>query len=227
VHAGLKMRLFPDGEALAQAAAQAVAESAAAAIEARGSFHLAMVGGNASRACCGYLRDMPIDWKSLYLYLGDERCLPVGDQERNDTMIEALLLAHVPIPEAQVHRIPAELGPEAGAAAYAAFLEKTPPMDLVLLSMGEDGHMASLFPGHPALRDERLAVPVFDAPKPPPQRISMGFSVLNGARRRIILASGGGKRDALAHVRAGEQLPVAQLSDSEWFVDAAAAGEES
>lgn len=219
------MHLFPDGEALAHAAAQAVAESAAVAIEARGAFHLAMVGGNASRVCCEHLRSMSIDWRSLHIYIGDERCLPVGDEERNDTMIGTVLLAHVPIPETQVHRIPAELGPEAGAAAYARFLEKAPAMDLILLSMGEDGHMASLFPDSDTLQDERFAVPVFGAPKPPPQRISMGCRVLNGARRRIILVSGSSKHNALERVKAGEQLPVARLSDSDWFVDAAAAGE--
>lgn len=219
------MHLFPDGEALAHAAAQAVAESATAAIETRGAFHLVLAGGSTPRRCYEILRDMMVDWAHVHIYFGDERCLPSGDGGRNDVMAEASLLSHVPVPEAQVHRIPAELGPEAGAAAYAELLSAVPRIDLVLLGMGEDGHTASLFPGNAALQDERLAVPVLGAPKPPPQRISMGYGALNGARRRVILVSGSGKCDALQRIKAGEPLPVARLADSDWFVDVAAAGE--
>lgn len=222
MRAGLKLQIFPNGEALALAVAREIAKTAAATIAAKGVFRLVLAGGSTPRRCYELLRDMAVDWTQVHIYFGDERCLPAGDAGRNDVMADASLLAHVPVPAQQIHRIPAEQGPEKGAARYGALLSEAPPMDLVLLGMGEDGHTASLFPGNPALEADGMAVPVFDSPKPPPQRISMGYSALNAARRRIILVSGHSKEEALHRVMAGEALPVARLAEGDWFVDEAA-----
>jgi len=211
---------FPDADALAAAVASRIAALAGQGIMARGAFHWALAGGATPRRCYQLLRRMDIDWRHVYIWFGDERCLPVGDAERNDGMADAVLLRHVPVPSAQVHSIPAELGPEQAAANYAKLLRQAPPLDLALLGMGEDGHTASLFPGNPALEDKRLAVPVFAAPKPPCERVSMGYSVLNGAARRIVMVAGAGKSDAFMRIGRGERLPAARLSESEWYVDA-------
>ena len=97
-------------------------------------------------------------------------------------------------------------------------------LDLVLLGMGEDGHTASLFPGNAALEDTRPAVPVRQAPKPPPERVSLGLGTLRSASERIVLVAGQDKRDALRRIGAGERLPIALVGPLLWFMDAAAAG---
>ncbi|MDQ6996102.1 MAG: 6-phosphogluconolactonase [Mariprofundus sp.] len=213
-----------DAEAVAQYAANAVLEAAAEAIAARGVFHWGLAGGTTPKRCYELLRDADVDWSKIHIWFGDERCLPVGHAERNDRMADAALLNHVPVPAAQIHRMDAELGPEIAAARYAALLADAPEMDLILLGIGEDGHTASLFPNNPALDDSRLAVPVFNSPKPPSERVSMGYGVLNAAHRCLIMAAGKGKADAMSRILAGERLPVARVSGSEWLIDQDASG---
>ena len=116
------------------------------------------------------------------------------------------------------------MGSAIAAEVYAKLLDASPVMDIVLLGMGEDGHTASLFPGNAALQDNRLAVPVYDSPKPPSERVSMGYAALNAARHRILMVAGSGKTDALVRIRAGEALPIAAIADAEWLVDHDAMG---
>jgi len=220
----MHIHVFPDADTLAAEVARQVIIECEQAIAERGIFHWVLAGGNTPKKCYALLRDAEVDWSRVHVWFGDERCLPMGDAERNDVMADAALLSHVPVPSAQIHRIPAEFGPEDAAEAYAVLLNDAPSMNLILLGMGEDGHTASLFPDNPALDDERLAVPVFHAPKPPPERVSMGYSVLKQARKRIVMVAGEGKRDALQLVQRGESLPVARLAACEWYVDEAAAG---
>lgn len=211
---------FPDADALAAAVASRIVAVASQSIMARGAFHWALAGGATPRRCYQLLRRMDMDWRHVHIWFGDERCLPVGDAGRNDSMADAALLRHIPVPPDQVHSISSELGPARAAASYAELLRRAPALDMALLGMGEDGHTASLFPGNPALEDKHLAVPVFDAPKPPSERVSMGYSALNGAARRIVMVAGAGKCDAFMRIVRGERLPAACLSESEWYVDA-------
>jgi len=220
----MHIHVFPNADALATEVARQAVHACEQAIADRGVFHWVLAGGNTPKKCYELLCDTELNWSRVHVWFGDERCLPVGDAERNDVMADAALLSHVPIPSTQIHRIPAELGPEQASDDYAALLADAPPMDLVLLGMGEDGHTASLFPGNKALADERLAVPVFHAPKPPSERVSMSYSVLDQARIRIVMVAGDGKKDALKLVQRGESLPVARLAACEWYVDEAAAG---
>jgi len=220
----MHIHVFPDADSLAAMVARQVIVTCEQAIAERGVFHWVLAGGNTPKKCYELLRDAGIDWDRVHVWFGDERCLSIGDVERNDVMADAALLLHVSVPSAQIHRIQAELGPKDAAEAYAALLADAPSMDLILLGMGEDGHTASLFPGNPALADECLAVPVFHAPKPPPERVSMGYSVLNQARKRIVMVAGESKKDALRRIRRGEPLPSARLAASEWYVDEAASG---
>jgi len=219
----MRIHVLPDANALAAEVARQVIVECEQAIAERGVFHWVLAGGNTPKKCYELLRDAGIDWGRMHVWFGDERCLPMGDAERNDVMADVALLSHVSVPSAQIHHIPVELGPEDAAAAYAALLADAPSMDLILLGMGEDGHTASLFPGNPALVDEHLVIPVFNAPKPPPERVSMGYSILNQGRKRIVMAAGKGKKDALQLVQRGESLPVARLAACEWYVDEAAA----
>lgn len=204
------------------AVARRVAELAAQAIAARGAFRLVLAGGETPRRCYEQLRDMAVDWTHVEIFFGDERCLPPGDPQRNDTMARAALLAHIVIAPENIHAIPAERGAQQAAAAYAALLQDAAPFDLILLGMGEDGHTASLFPGNPALESSAPVVPVFDAPKPPPERVSLGMNTLNAAHRCIFLVAGSGKRDALERIARGEKLPAARVTGAEWHLDRAA-----
>lgn len=220
----MSMHVYSNTESLATAVTVSIAECCKNSINLQGSFHIALSGGNTPRRCYEMLSQLPLPWMNIHIYFSDERCLPVGHADRNDTMTGACLLSHVAIPSFHIHHMSSELAPEAGASAYADMLTNAPPMDLVLLGMGEDGHTASLFPENPALEDERLAVPVFNSPKPPSERISMGYSVLNQAGKRIVMAVGEGKKKALQRIQQGEDLPVARLAACEWYVDEAAAG---
>jgi len=215
----MDVRVYPDSEALAQAVAEHIAASCARAVADRGSFHWALAGGNTPKRCYAQLRHLDMPWSRVHVYFGDERCLPRGHPDRNDVMADESLLAHVGIPEEHIHRIPAELGPEQAAAIYDRLLRNSPQLDMALLGMGEDGHTASLFPGSEALLDERLAVAVSNAPKPPPDRVSLGYAALNAARECLIMAAGQDKQQAFQRIRDGEQLPAGRVKPAAWFVD--------
>lgn len=217
-------QLFETAEAVARYAVERVTELCRQAVAANEVCHLVLAGGTTPKRCYELLRDMQLPWQSMHIWFGDERCLPIGDGERNDVMADGALLKHVPIPAEQIHRIAADMGPEAAADCYAQLLAAAPAMDVVLLGMGEDGHTASLFPDNPVLQDQRLAAPVYHSPKPPSERVTLGYALLNTARHRLILVTGKGKADALSRIRSGESLPIARLSDSEWLIDADAMG---
>lgn len=209
-----------DGEALRQMAVQWILEAAAAAIGARGEFHLVLAGGETPRAVYQSLRHVSADWPAWHIYFGDERCLPAGDAARNSRIAGAAWLDHVPIPASQIHIIPAELGARRAADAYAESLHGAGvfgdfgAFDLVLLGLGEDGHTASLFPGHdwgaaPGAPD---TLAISNAPKPPPERVSLSAARLSRARQVLFLVGGAGKRNALADWRAGKALPAAGIT---------------
>lgn len=216
------IKVHDDLEELSASVARRIAMRARHAIKTRGLFRVALAGGETPRRCYERLREMSVDWKRVQVYFGDERCLPRGDAQRNDRMAQEALLGHVGIPPENVHVIPAERGARAAAAEYAALLERAMPLDLALLGLGEDGHVASLFFGNPAVERNELAVPVFDAPKPPAERVSLGLSALNAARAKLFLISGKSKRDALEKVVLGIELPAARVKGAEWHVDRAA-----
>lgn len=184
--------------------------AAAEAIAARGRFRLVLAGGRTPEMAYRLLAEGGAYWARWELYLGDERCLPVDHAERNQRMVEQAWLSRLSGDLPQVHFIAAELGPVAGAARYAPLVETAVPFDLVLLGIGEDGHTASLFPGQP-LDAEAWVVPVLAAPKPPPERVSLGLRALRSTRRLLVLATGSDKRVALERWRAGEELPIARV----------------
>jgi 6-phosphogluconolactonase len=133
---------------------------------------------------------------------------------RNSRMAEVAWLAHVAIPEQQIHEMPAELGPREAAVRYATVLESIDSFDLVLLGLGEDGHTGSLFPGHELARAANApsVLPVFDAPKPPPERVTLGAHRFSRAAEVIFLVAGEGKRDAVRQWRAGADIPARAIT---------------
>ncbi|MDX8408556.1 MAG: 6-phosphogluconolactonase [Mariprofundales bacterium] len=213
---------FPDAEAVAEAAAEVVAAECRQAVAARGVFHWVLAGGSSPQRCYQRLRqEADLPWNLVHCWFGDERLLPIGDTERNETAARDALLDHVPIPDAQIHAIAGD-DPVASAAAYSREMAQVECFDLVLLGMGEDGHTASLFPSNPALTLTELAVPVFNSPKPPPLRVSMSFAALNNHHRCLLLVTGAGKKDPLTRICQGDQLPAGMVKNSEWMIDTAA-----
>ncbi|MFH0351827.1 MAG: 6-phosphogluconolactonase [Chromatiales bacterium] len=199
--------------ALRQVAYRRILDAAARAIERRGRFLIVLAGGNTPRGIYRMLRAADTDWSRWQVYFGDERCLPAIDPERNSRMAADAWLNRVPIPQDQVHAIPAELGAAAAALAYAETLRGVGDFDLVLLGLGEDGHTASLFPNDDwgVNADAADALAVFDAPKPPAQRVSLSAARLSRARAVLFLVEGESKRSAVARWRAGEQLPAGAI----------------
>jgi 6-phosphogluconolactonase len=197
--------------AVAEETARRMSSAARRAIEARGQFRCVLAGGRTPLAAYDRLVHGAEDWAHWHLFLGDERCLPPDDPERNSRAIALALTERVPIPTAHLHWIPAEAGAESAARSYEALIAPHLPFDLILLGMGEDGHTASLFPGHVTPSDVRVAA-VHQAPKPPPDRVTLTPSALAAAPERLILVTGAAKRDALAAWRRGVDLPVARVA---------------
>lgn len=237
-----------DKELMAQAAAARLITKIVDAQAARGSASVVLTGGRNGNGVLAALAAAPardaVDWSRLDLWWGDERFLPEGDPERNVTQARQALLDSVPLDPARVHAMAATDGPygsdvEAAAAAYAAELAAAarpedhapvPSFDVLMLGVGPDTHVASLFPELPGVREtERTVVAVHGAPKPPPLRISLTLPAIRAAHEVWLLAAGEDKAKAaeMALSGAGEiQAPAAGAQGRArtlWLLDAAAA----
>lgn len=208
---------FTTASALELAAVQHLIEVATSAIQRRGAFHLVLAGGTTPRRVYEALCTIPADWSNWHIWFGDERCLPPEDGERNSRMASQAWLDHVAIPAENIHVMPAELGAVVAARHYAQALAGVGKFDLVLLGLGEDGHTASLFPGKDWGADSAApdALAVFDAPKPPPERVSISAHRLARAREVIFLVTGAGKRAAVAAWRSGQAIPATSITPAQ------------
>lgn len=233
-----QVEIYADEEALAGALARRVAAIAAEAVAARGRCRLALPGGSVVALLGRGLAGLPADASHWEIFWTDERCVPPADPQSNYRLAQTELLSRLNVPAGQIHPAPGELEPEKGAAGYAAALSAVfgtaapPRFDLVLLGLGADGHVASLFPGNPALQEtQRWVAPVRNAPKPPPERITLTLPVLNQARHVLVAAGGAGKAEVLGRVFAPErarlELPAQLLAprngELHWLLDRAAA----
>jgi 6-phosphogluconolactonase len=198
---------------------------------------VALTGGRIAAAVYRTIAESParsaIDWSRVELWWSDERFLPPGDPERNETQAREALLEQVPLDPARVHAMPADAGQgaEQAAAAYATELAKA-VIDLVILGVGPDGHVASLFPEQPALHEqERTVVAVHGAPKPPPTRLTMTMPVLCQTAEVWFVVSGADKASAVRLALSGAgpmQIPAAGPKGRNrtlWLLDNAAAAE--
>lgn len=203
----------------------------AEALAARGEFHLVLAGGATPAKVYEALASEVHDWPRWQVWFGDERCLPADHPKRNSRMVEDVWLKRQAVAGTNIHPIPAELGARAGAEAYARALGGAGPFDLVLLGLGEDGHTASLFPGHDLGEglDAPAALAVFDAPKPPGERVSLSARRLSDAHRVLFLVAGAGKREAVSAWRRGAEIPAAAIRPVrgvDVLIDQSANGEE-
>ena len=240
----------PDATALAEAAAERFATASARAIGTTGRFVVALSGGSTPRRSYEQLAREPfasrIEWSRVHVIWGDERCVPPGDASSNFRMAREALLDHVPVPEANIHRVRGEDDPRTAAARYEAELRtllRTPTgapsaepghrIDLVLLGLGDNGHTASLFPNGMAARETERWVVAEEVDASPRMRITLTTPVLNAAAELVFLVAGSEKAEMLSRVIDGPRTPLelpAQLiapSEGEviWLVDGAAAAE--
>lgn len=203
-------RVFPDRGSLLAAALEIIRQCEA---DSGRGFSIVLAGGKTPLELYRMLAGEPMQWKKWRVYFGDERCLPAEHPERNSLQARRALLDRVPLAAAQIHVPPAELGPLEAAARYGAQLKGEGEFDLVLLGLGEDGHTASLFPGHDlgTAADAADVLAVFDAPKPPPERISLSARRLSRSRVVLFLVTGAGKREAVRRWRRGEPIPASLI----------------
>ncbi|MBO0869125.1 MAG: 6-phosphogluconolactonase [Micromonosporaceae bacterium] len=213
---------------------------------ARGIADLVLTGGRIAEAVYRAVAASPardaVDWSRVDLWWGDERFLPSGHPDRNEVQARAALIDALPLDPARIHPVPPSDGPdgddpEAAAARYARALaeaarpgsERLPHLDVVLLGIGEDGHVASIFPEHPAAYETRTVAAVRGSPKPPPVRVTLTFPAINAAEEVWLIAAGPDKATAVGMALAGAgpvQLPaagVAGVSRTLWLLDREAA----
>lgn len=239
--------ILPNADLLAKAIAARVVTRLVDAQAAKGHASIVLTGGRLGIGTLRELRAAPardaVDWRRVDIWWGDERFLPTGDPERNDTQADEALLDALPVDPSRVHRMPAPDGPlgndpEAAADAYAAELAAAtapedhaavPNFDVLMLGVGEEGHTASIFPESPAAYDERPVVAVHGCPKPPATRISLTFSSIGAASEVWLATTGAEKAGAVALALGGAgavQIPAAGArgrARTLWLLDRSAA----
>ena len=202
-------------DSLAEGVATKILDLARDSIRATGAFSLVLTGGTSVAPVYERLGAMNSEWNSWRVFWGDERCVGPCHEHRNSKLAFDAWLGKTSIPPSQIHTIDGELGPTQAAFKYSRTLDAVGNFDLVLLSLGEDGHVASLFPG------QSLGF----NPKDPPavrsrapfnmnitHRVTLSSWRLSKTRRMYILARGTRKRHAIDSWRAGCDLPVAYMS---------------
>jgi 6-phosphogluconolactonase len=235
---------YADADELVTAAGQRLVDAIVGAIDARDAAHIVLTGGGTGIKLLKHLGDHGevIDWSKVHLYWGDDRYVPADDDDRNDKQAREALLDHIDIPFANVHAMPASDGEfgddiDAAALAYEQVLAAnaqrgapTADFDVHLLGMGGEGHVNSLFPDTPAVRETvRLVVGVTDSPKPPPRRITLTLPAVQRSREVWLVVAGAEKADAVAAAVGGApavEVPAAGGVGREatvWLLDEAAA----
>ena len=240
------VEVFPDSKALVGTAGDRLVAAIQTAVADRGRALLVLTGGGNGIALLQHLgaHGRQIDWSKVHLFWGDDRYVPEDDDERNDKQARAALLDHIDIPSSNVHAMPASDGEFAGDLAAAALAyeqvlaanaepgDPTPNFDVHLLGMGPEGHINSLFPDTPAVREAtRMVVSVEDSPKPPPQRITLTLPAIRRSREVWLMVSGAAKAEAAAAAIGGADpisIPAAGaigLETTLWLLDEDAAAE--
>jgi 6-phosphogluconolactonase len=230
-----ELLIHPDAGDLAFSVASRLITALVDAQSEGGVAQLVLTGGRVATEIHKAVAESPgrveVDWQRVEFWWGDERFLPAGDPERNETQAREALLSALDVDPARVHPMPADegQGAEAAAAAYAAELEAagSPTFDVLMLGVGPDGHVASLFPGFPQLGvTDAAAVAVHDSPKPPPTRISLTLPMLKRTRELWFVVSGDDKAEAVAKGLAEQDVPAALPKGQNrtlWLLDEAAA----
>lgn len=173
-------------------------------------FNIVVSGGESPRLILNALKNIKTNWEAWHIWFADERCLPSGDKDLNSTMIENEFLRHVGIRAENIHKIQSHLGPREAARLYTKMLCQAPDFDLTLLGLGEDGHTASLFPGDLDGMSHLVpdAVPVYNSPKFPPERVTLSIARINRSQNILFLVTGNKKRSIVNSFLRGENMPA-------------------
>ena len=201
---------FKDTKILSEYLVEDILSIANESIKKNSKFSIVLAGGNSFLDSYKILRESNSDWKKWYIYICDERCLPINDRERNDKIINDVWLNNDKIPKKNVNFIKAELGVKNAVQQYETILSNIASFDLVLLGMGEDGHTASLFPNH-SYDQGKSVVAEYNSPKYPKERISLSYSRLNNSKNVFKLVCGTSKSNALGLWINNVVLPINQI----------------
>jgi 6-phosphogluconolactonase len=203
--------IFDDEMSLSKALAQEILNIAKKSIFEKDCFSIVLTGGQSVLSLYKILSKADSNWDKWHIYIGDERFLPAGHKDRNDQIINEIWLDNSPVPKKNIHFIKAELGLLEARVEYENTLKKNDKFDVVLLSMGEDGHIASLFPNH-VYPEEQMVVVEQDSPKPPKERVSMSYQQLNKAHYVFKLIIGESKQKAVTLLEQNVNLPIAKVN---------------
>lgn len=210
----IQWHVLENSEMVAQTAVHRILVKAQESISHRGVFKLVLAGGSTPKRIYELLSEQHQEWSRWHFFIGDERCLAADDPERNSIMIKQSWLNKITQGtdwlETNFHPIKAELGPEQGAQDYAQVIKPFLPFDLTILGMGEDGHTASLFPGH-ELDETEATHAIYDSPKPPLERVTLSKLTMAQSAQVMIIVTGSGKKNAVKQWQQGEILPIAQI----------------
>jgi len=209
--------IYNNFDSASVAAAEFIADKIKQCCQQQDQCHVVLPGGNTPASCLSELASMNLPWERIHWYVGDERVCAKDDEQRNDLMLEKNFWSK--LPAGNFHTIATELGMEQAIDEYTDVINKVEKMDIAFLGLGEDGHTASLFPDNKALENTSSVVAVYDSPKPPPLRVSLGLSYLRESKLKMILAAGAGKAAVLKSIKQGVDFPVNKLGDIHWFVD--------
>ena len=203
--------IFDDEMSLSKALAQEILNIAKKSISEKNCFSIVLTGGQSVLNLYKILSKSDSNWEKWYIYIGDERCVPMRHKDRNDQVINEIWLDNSTISKNNIHFIQAELGLIEAQKEYEKVLKKIDKFDVVLLSMGEDGHVASLFPNH-SYPDNKMVVIERDSPKLPKERISMSYQRLNKAHYIFKLIIGKSKRHALELLEQCKCVPISKVN---------------
>lgn len=222
-----------DGDSLATKAAVDLSERVLELLQQKDMVHIVLTGGSVGiktlEKLAAHLAQE--DLTNLHLWWGDERFVEQKSLDRNFVQADAVLLSKVSVSPQNIHQMPSNADGDIDEAAehFAAHLEDVAPQfDIVLLGMGPDGHVASLFPGSNARQVGELVVVEQNSPKPPAERISLSYEALNSSKEVWFLVSGNDKAEAVSKVFRGENLPAKKVHGQEatrWYLDEAAASQ--
>ena len=241
-----RVLVSPDKQTLAASVAARFLTKIVDVLDEHDEANVCLTGGTMGSAVLAAINDSPardsVDWSRITFWWGDERYLPMGDPDRNDTQSKAALLDHLDLDAAQIKSLPAP-GDQPDIEAAARYYEQellgaaddghaAPRFDITFLGVGPDGHIASLFPDHAQVHEtERAVVAETDSPKPPPERLSLTLPVLNSSDRVWLVLAGSDKASALGLALAGASINDVPAAGAEgrkrtvFFVDQDAAAE--
>lgn len=229
-----ELHIFEDPQTASKELAQRIEEDIQTHAGSKGAVSIVLSGGTTPKKLYQYLAGSGIDWKKVHVFFADERFVPHTDKHSSYHMVKETLLGKIQIPKKNIHAVPTYLSLQNAAKSYEIDIQdfyerfQKSQFDVTILGIGEDGHVASLFPYLPQVEEQtRLVLSVQESPKPPSERITLTLPALNNSRNIHFLATGGAKGKAIRQIIKGQDTiascPSKGINNAEWWIDSAAA----